>query len=367
MVNLRYHIVSITAVFLALGIGLAFGAAFVDRATVEILDRNLSAAERENDDLQSDLDELRARVDDAAAADRELREQGLGQVVSGRLDGAPVVVLAVRGIDEADVRATRDAIVAAGARFGGVLWFTDRLLLDDDGEVADLVAILRLNQADPVRLRASLARRLGTVLAEAAAPIPAEEPTDPDAPVDGEAAVVEPAQGEETAPPPTEPTPEPPLLVALRAAEFVELEPPLEPRQEFTVVPEAGLRIVVVSGPGAVLPEEEFLVPLLERFALNAVPQVGGPVAVAAQRGPDSGDALDNVDPAAERVRFVGLLRADEGLRDRLSTVDDLEQFPGLLAVVLALEYGAAGQYGHYGVGAGAQSLVPPLPPADGG
>jgi hypothetical protein len=33
MINLRYHIVSITAVFLALGIGLAFGAAFIDRAT----------------------------------------------------------------------------------------------------------------------------------------------------------------------------------------------------------------------------------------------------------------------------------------------------------------------------------------------
>ena len=31
MINLRYHIVSITAVFLALGIGTALGGTFLDR------------------------------------------------------------------------------------------------------------------------------------------------------------------------------------------------------------------------------------------------------------------------------------------------------------------------------------------------
>ena len=35
MINLRYHIVSITAVFLALGIGLTLGSTFLDRVTVD--------------------------------------------------------------------------------------------------------------------------------------------------------------------------------------------------------------------------------------------------------------------------------------------------------------------------------------------
>jgi hypothetical protein len=57
---------------------------------------------------------------------------------------------------------------------------------------------------------------------------------------------------------------------------------------------------------------------------------------------------------------FVGLLRADENVRSNLSTVDDLETFAGRVAVVLALEQLGSGQFGHYGVGDGSDSLVPP-------
>ena len=37
MINLRYHIVSITAVFLALAIGVVMGTSFLSRATVDLL------------------------------------------------------------------------------------------------------------------------------------------------------------------------------------------------------------------------------------------------------------------------------------------------------------------------------------------
>ena len=63
MINLRYHIVSITAVFLALGIGLAFGAAFIDRATVEALNRNLTDIENQNSALEEENAELQDQVD----------------------------------------------------------------------------------------------------------------------------------------------------------------------------------------------------------------------------------------------------------------------------------------------------------------
>ena len=357
MINLRYHIVSITAVFLALGIGLVFGATFIDRAIVDGVEGNLRAIEEQNDDLRRDNDALQARVAAAAEAEEELREQGLAQLVEGRLEGVPVLVLAVRGVDEDVVRATADAVVAAGAELGGVLWLTERLALDDDGEIADLADTLQLGIDDPSRLRASFARRVGTALAAAAAPVLVPvEPVEPDAttttlPLDG-----------------VEPTAEPPLLTALRAAEFLELDPPQEPPAGFAVVPEAGLRVVVISGPGAVVSDAEVLEPLLDELTEDAVPQVGGPVVVAAQRGPDEGaEATEDFDPAAERVSFVGPLRTTDGLRERLSTVDDLERFTGLLAVVLALEHGAAGQYGHHGVGEGAQSLLPPEPSTEGG
>jgi hypothetical protein len=360
VINLRYHIVSITAVFLALGIGLVFGAAFIDRATVEALDRNLNAIERQNEDLQQENAGLERQVGAADAAEQELREQGLAQLVAGHLEGVPVLVLAVEGVDAEAVRATADAAVAAGAQLGGVLWFTERLVLDDEGEVADLADVLQLGIDDPARLRSSMARRLGTVFEAAAEPAAVVDPaatttttvdaTTTTVPPDGEVVLVE-----------------PPLIAALRAAEFLELDPPAQPAP-FAVVPESGLRVVMVSGPGAVLPDADLVVPMLDRLTEDVIPQSGGPVVVAAQRGPDDdAQASEGFDPAVERVAFVGQVRTSESLRDRVSTVDDIERFTGLVAVVLALEHGSVGQFGHYGVGEGAQSLLPPQPSPDGG
>lgn len=351
MINLRYHIVSITAVFLALGIGLVFGASFIDRATVNQLDRNLDALENQNRELEDENALLDDRVAAAESEEEALRTLGLPQVVAGHLEGVPVVVLTVEGVDTDTVTAVAEVLEAAGAELGGVLRLTERLLLDEEAEVTDLADVLELNIDDPDRLRASLARRLGTVLAAAASPA-----VDQAAATTTTTAVVD------------VPTPEPELLAALRAAGFVELDAPAEPPAGFAVVPQAGLRIVVVSGPGAVLASAAFVDPLLAQVVAGTVPLVGGPVVVAAQGGPAPGaEATEDFDPEAERVAFVGPLRQSDALRERLSTVDDLDRFAGLLATVLALEHGAVGQFGHYGVGEGAQSLLPPEPAADPG
>ena len=37
MINFRFHLISLVAVFLALGVGVAMGASFIDRATVDSL------------------------------------------------------------------------------------------------------------------------------------------------------------------------------------------------------------------------------------------------------------------------------------------------------------------------------------------
>ena len=63
MINLRYHIVSIVAVFLALGIGLALGSPFVDSILVNELKDQVDEFEIE----QQDALELR----DTAIAQRE--------------------------------------------------------------------------------------------------------------------------------------------------------------------------------------------------------------------------------------------------------------------------------------------------------
>ncbi len=46
----------------------------------------------------------------------------------------------------------------------------------------------------------------------------------------------------------------------------------------------------------------------------------------------------------------------------RISTVDDLERFSGLVALTFAV-YEVPGNHGHYGFGKGADALFPPPPP----
>ena len=52
-------------------------------------------------------------------------------------------------------------------------------------------------------------------------------------------------------------------------------------------------------------------------------------------------------------------MRGDRRLRERLSTVDDAQVFAGWAATVLALDDLSRGRVGHYGVGDGAQRLLP--------
>ena len=66
-------------------------------------------------------------------------------------------------------------------------------------------------------------------------------------------------------------------------------------------------------------------------------------------------------DPERTRNAVVGPIRSDEPLKKNVSTVDDLESFDGLAAVVLAVEDLDNDVHGHYGVGDGATSL-PPAP-----
>ncbi len=97
MINFRYHIVSLTAVLLALGIGLMLGTTFLDQATVDALkDRQA--------ELESDVRRTNDRNSDQAAVideyEREasaFSEQIGERLFSGILRNDPVLVIATKG------------------------------------------------------------------------------------------------------------------------------------------------------------------------------------------------------------------------------------------------------------------------------
>ena len=94
MFDLRYHVASLAAVFLALIIGILVGAGLASRTDVSgserrVLQDRIQALERENDDLTAQSDLLRRRRD---AADEYVQET-YGALMNGRLRGKRVALL----------------------------------------------------------------------------------------------------------------------------------------------------------------------------------------------------------------------------------------------------------------------------------
>src|SRR5690606_31638340 len=56
-------------------------------------------------------------------------------------------------------------------------------------------------------------------------------------------------------------------------------------------------------------------------------------------------------------------VRAEPDVAETVSSVDNGESPGGLLSVVLALGRGPQGEFGHWGLGPGAQAMTPPVPP----
>ncbi|HEX6568729.1 MAG TPA: copper transporter [Acidimicrobiales bacterium] len=336
MINFRFHIVSLTAVLLALGIGLVLGTTFLDDATINGLERQLDGLERDLDRAQARNDAQQQRLGAFDDEREQLAEQLGERLYGGLLDADPVLVVSTRGIDDQWVDGVLDVLAQADADVVGVWWLTDRLVLDDESEVDDLSTALELTTDDGDRLNRNLALQLADVLFGAV-----------DAP-SGDV-VPDPAQ---TAPA------EPALLSRLREAGFVEYQLPEGDDSDVVRLPASELRVVVVDGPDASLAAGDVLIPVLAELAAD------GPMpVVATQPTVVTGDDGDDT----AQPELVGAVRDDETLSQRLSTVDNLDLVSGRVATVLATADAVPGDptIGRYGNGDGADRVLPA--PAEGG
>lgn len=305
MISFRFHIVSLTAVFLSLAIGIGIGAAVVDRKTVDFLEGRLDTVERNANKTATENDQLR----DELNGWKQFGDQGATAFVRGQLE-VPVIVVGVQGVDRKPLDAFRQMLLASSARLQGTVLFTSKLKLSNPDDVRALQAIIGVPTARPDLLRRAMASRL--------------------------------AEGWLPGGPPT-------VLPALRDAGFVEFEPPSGEPVDLNLVPPAGTLTVVVSGPTAEVPNAEVAQPFATSLALRAANSV-----LVAEAGRDA-----TADAPAQRAVFLRPIRDDEAIASRLSTVDNLEEVRGRVAAVLALVGLVEGKTGHYGTGRGAQRLVP--------
>lgn len=310
MINFRFHLVSLTAVFLALGIGIAVGATVVDRATVDFLETRLKGVEARLDTTDTENEQLEAELGRWSS----FSEQARDEAVAGRLEGVPVLVVGVQGIDREPVDELRRSLAAARAQVQGTLWFTSKLKLEKDEDADALAGLLGVapRGRDPVRRS-----MVNLVAAELAG---------------------QQATG---------------LLAKLRDGAFVEFEAPAGGTGDLAAVPLEGTRFVLVSDGRAEVGNTVLATPLAGQLAQAARARV---LAVEAGR-PARGDT------PARRAVFVGPLRTEGQVSPLLSTVDNLEDFRGRFAAVYALRDMGAAKVGHYGVGPGAARLVPEAAP----
>ncbi len=374
MINLRYHIVSLTAVFLALGIGVLLGGTYLDKYTVDQLDQSITSAEQRIRETSAENDRLRGEIGDAEARNRSLLDLGTTQLFHDQLTDVPVVIVASEGTDETARRNLVRALDNSGADFRGTLTVTGRLLEDD--QVALVGERLEIGDATPSEARAEAIARFGEALAVAGAQtaptVPGDageggqggeggdggEATTTTLPGDATVApTTEPgvAPGDPTTttttPPPETPVapPEQPEIVSvLLDVGVLSLETPGEQPEARPLLTQPGHRYVFLSGPEPAIDDAAFLIPVLRTMAEI------GPVPVVMASG-DTDTDPDNDD----RDEAVASVRTDAELSRLVSTVDNLEAFNGIASTVLALDEVGRGTRGHYGEGRGAAAPLP--------
>ena len=305
MINFRFHIASLVAVFLALALGIVIGSTVIDRAIVDNLNDRLDTIKRNSSETQRANDDLL----ELSGRQQEYLDQLKAYAVANQLDGVPVVPIAVRGVDEAPVESTVELARESGAVVPGILWLEPKLALDDPAAVEELATIL----GDPTLTRREARATLWEALATRLRAGGAVGGGDSD------------------------------LLQALADSGFVQFETVGDTPDDFTLssYPGLGSRVLLVDGIGGQLTVDGTVVPMTRAFAAGGVPIV-------------LGEAFREEDGGPDRGSIVAAVRDDDELSAEVSTVDDLDLLEGRIAAVLALSDLTRGTVGHYGYGDGA-------------
>ncbi|MEO7573594.1 MAG: copper transporter [Acidimicrobiales bacterium] len=337
MISFRFHVVSITAIFLAIAIGVVVGSTYVDGAVVDGLRNriktvgdNLEERRAENERLEGELGSARSYIDESDEF-----------AVTDRLTDVPVLLLATRGIDEGAVEQIAILARRAGAVLPGVVWMEPRWGLQGDDERSALADIVDGDPDDAAEDLWSAAWE--SVVAELRESAVFQDPGDPPVPED-------PAAPEDTTT-----TTDPPVRVAeqlgaLAEGGFVTVDTLDDDTSAVTDLVGSDPSVLVLTGTRA----REELRPML-RTVIGAVVDGGLPIVVA--------DVYVEASDAPGRGQALAELLSQE-VREAVFLVDDADRPEGWVGTVLVLDAAGDGLSGqHFGYGEGADAVLPAWTP----
>ncbi|MGN6676234.1 MAG: copper transporter [Streptosporangiaceae bacterium] len=131
MIDFRYHLVSIVAVFLALAIGLVVGSTALRPAVVSALNRASSAEAQRNQSLYAHNSQLKAQI----AANESFAQAAERNLLKGLLDGEHVVLVLAPNTDGPTVDGVTRALTTAGATVTGQVILSSQFF--DTGTVTE--------------------------------------------------------------------------------------------------------------------------------------------------------------------------------------------------------------------------------------
>lgn len=319
MVDFRYHLVSIIAVFLALAVGIVLGTTALNGPVLDSLRGNIDRLTADKRALEGDVGGLRGQV---KASDDFATTVGPG-LVQGVLTDQTVLFVTVPETQADLVKRTTDLVQQAGGAVTGVLRLLPALT---DPKQASLV---------------------DDVVAQVVPPgidLPTGEPSER-ATAELAAALSRPARG-----PAVEQAQAQAVISAFEEADLVQYESVAGgPLRQASLV-------VVLSGPA-----RTDQVGQGEQKAEGAGQDAVLSLASAFDRRA-RGSLVAGPDSSADDNGLVGRLRGGSSAASEVSSVDNADRGVGLVALVLALGEQLRGEVGQYGAGPRAESSLPRPP-----
>ncbi|MFG1946700.1 copper transporter [Nonomuraea sp. NPDC048826] len=315
MIDFRYHLVSIVAIFLALAVGIVLGTNLLQDPAIKTANEMTSQLTRANEDLRGRLETMQAREQDH----QEFVTTLTPQLVAESLAGEQVLIVEAPGAGTTYREATEQVLVQAGAEVTGRLLLLDKFFDPKSAGVLDGL----VNQLKPAEMAfadtATVHDKAATLLA---ATLMTTDQTLAGTPNETLAAVVD----------------------GLQTGGFIDIDGDALNRATLSVLyaPDAPY-----EGDNA-------------ESQAAAFTSVAGALDAAGKGAVVTGAAATSAAPGGA----ITALRDDSEIVKRVSSVDSADMPEGQVVIVYALREQMNGGAGQYGTGAGAAAFqpVPPTP-----
>ncbi|GII23154.1 copper transporter [Planosporangium mesophilum] len=307
MINFRYHVVSLTAVFLALAIGLVVGTAALNGPAADALQEQVTGIGKQNQQLRDQVNHLK----DEANTQEQFATQAAPVILAEKLRNRRVLVVALPAAGRY-VKDVVDTLQLGGAKITGQVEVQDKFTAsDNNSQLLDLATITR--------------------------PVGVSGPASPN--TDG----VQTSTG----------------LLAAVLLDRPAGQPAIPEDQRRTVLSAYVSGGWIISTGAVTGPAEAVVLLTGAPYVDHDATKRNAAVVNMVDQFAHAGRLVVGSDGVGTDGNAVTAVRRDPVLTKTISTVDNIATPQGRVIAALAMAEQLAGGAGHYGIGDGAVSLVP--------